>query len=186
MRATAWVLVLGSLGGPAFAAATGRILTTEGAPIAGAEVCEFTKDDATPYCVSVDTNGAYRIEKPKRLVLVARAKGFVPITIEAVPLAAPVVLARAATLKVSVVDAKSGVPLSAGKVTINRPNGHRIGEFVRFNKAGVRISSLTPGPVFVQAEADGYAPGGPVTIELVSGEERAVTVRMSKSQEAGR
>ena len=185
MKSIGWVLVACCLSGSAFAAATGRIVARDGAPITGAEVCEFS-DTAAPHCVTVDANGAYRMEKPKRSTLVARAKGFVPATIDAAPLAVPVTLQPAATLKVKVVDATSGLPLESGKVTINSPSGHRFGEFVPFNKAGVRISTLPPGMVFVRAEAAGYAPGGPLTVELVAGAEREVTVPMNKSGGAAR
>jgi hypothetical protein len=185
MKSISWVLVALCLSGPALAAASGHVVTRDGAPIAGAEVCELS-DSAAPHCVPVDANGAYRMEKPRRATLVVRAKGFVPATVDAAPLAVPVTLQPAATLKVLVVDAKTGLPLESGKVTIHAPTGYRFGEFVPFNKAGVRISTLPPGVVFVRAEAGGYAPGGPVTVELVAGAERAVTVPMSKSPGAAR
>jgi|KBSSwiStaDraftv2_1062776.scaffolds.fasta_scaffold13173_2 hypothetical protein len=185
MKSTGWVLIVCCLSGTAFAAATGRIVTPDGAPITVAEVCEFS-DTAEPHCVPVDANGGYRMEKPKRATLVARAKGFIPATIDAAPLAVPVTLQPAATLRVTVVDAKTGLPLASGKVTVNSPSGHRFGEFVPFNKAGVRISTLPPGMVFVRAEAAGYAPGGPMTVELVAGTERAVTVPMRRSSGAAR
>ena len=54
-------------------------------------------------------------------------------------------------------------------------------DYVPFNKNGVRISTLGPGDVFVRVEATGYAPSGPVPVELVAGVERSVTVPLKKA-----
>jgi len=172
--------VLLGLAGPAFGAATGQVLDPDGAPVSGAQICAFV--EGTPsQCVNADAQGIYRMENPGRQTLLVRSSGFVPTMVMAAPLNAPVTLKRAAILRVNVIDAADGTPLSKGKVTINTPSGFRIGDFVPFNRAGVRISTLTPGPVFVRAEADGYQPGGPMAVELVSGSERVVTVPMTKS-----
>ena len=87
---------------------------------------------------------------------------------------------RAAKLLVLVVDAETKRRLASGRVMIDSPSGKRIGDFVPFNKMGVRISTLDPGAVFVRAEATGYAPSGPVPVELVSGVERSVTVPLKR------
>jgi hypothetical protein len=93
--------------------------------------------------------------------LLVRAPGFVARVVDAAPLAAPVELRRAAVLAVKVVDATTGQPLAAGKVMLDAPSGQRIGDFVPFNRGGVRISTLEPGVVFVRALAEGYEPVGP-------------------------
>jgi len=178
-------MVLFWLAAPAFGAATGQVVGPGGAPVAGAEVCEFVEKSPV-HCVTTDAQGVYRMDSPKRHSLVVRAKGFVPTTIDASPLPAPVVLRAAATLKVTVIDAKSGTAIRSGHVRIDAPSGQRIGDSVPFNSAGVRISTLTPGTVFVRAEAEGYEPGGPVAVELVGGSERAVAVPMTKSGAAAR
>ena len=109
-----------------------------------------------------------------------RARGFVPKAIDAAPLSVPVHLQRAAGLLVVVVDTDTRLPLASGRVMIDSPSGKRIGDFVPFNKNGVRISTLDPGDVFVRVEAAGYTPSGPVPVELVSGAERSVTVPLKK------
>ena len=168
------------LTGPAWAAATGQIVSLDGTPVAGAQVCDFV--EGTPeHCVTTDASGVYRMETPRRPTLVVRAKGFVATSVDAALLPAPVTLKPAAVLRVTVVDGASDLPLGSGRVMVNAPSGQRIGDFVPFNKAGVRISTLTPGPVLVRVEADGYEPGGPVAVELVGGVERVVTVRMTKA-----
>jgi hypothetical protein len=175
----AWVVVA-MLTGPAFAAATGRIVGPDGAPVTGAEVCEFA-EGAPEHCVKVDAHGDYRMESPKRSWLLVRASGFVGMLVDPVPLDAPLKLARAASLLVTVVDASTGQPIPSGRVMIDSPSGRRIGEFVPFNKLGVRISTLDPGVVFVRAEADGYKPAGPMPVTLVSGAEGSVKVSMKKA-----
>jgi hypothetical protein len=179
MRMAAWAVVA-MLCGTAFAAATGRILGQDGAPLAGAEVCEFP-DGAPEHCVKVDAHGDYRIEEPKKTWLLVRASGYVGMLLQSLPLDEPLTLQRAASLLVTVVDASTHKPIPSGKVMLDSPSGRRIGEFVPFNKLGVRISTLDPGVVFVRAEADGYKPAGPVPVTLFSGVEGSVKVSMTKA-----
>src|SRR5882672_5882269 len=87
MRAAAWV-VAALLTGSAFAAATGRIVDQNGAPVQGAEVCEFVVGEPD-HCVKVDAHGDYRMEQPKRPWLLVRASGFVGMLVDPVPLDAP-------------------------------------------------------------------------------------------------
>jgi len=161
------------------ATATGQVVGPGGTPVPGAQACEFVEGSPVR-CVPCDAQGVYRMNDPKRPTLLIRAQGFVPTTVDASPLAAPVALRPAAVLKVTVVDAKSGAALRSGRVRLDNPSGQRIGDFVPFNSKGVRISTLTPGPLFVRAEADGYDPGGPVAVELVGGSESTVRVTMTK------
>jgi len=177
---TRFLLVLALLAGPAFGAATGRIVGPDGAPVPGAEVCEFL-DGSPARCVTSDSNGVYKMDSPLRATLLVRASGFVPKTIDASPLGEPVRLQAAARLLVTVVDANTRVPVASGRVMIDSPTGKRIGDYVPFNKKGVRISTLDPGDVFVRVEAQGYVPSGPVPVELVSGVERSVTVPLKKA-----
>lgn len=177
------ILVL--LAVPAFASATGRIVDPEGAPIRGAQVCEALIG-SPEHCVPAGSDGVYQVESVLRATLIVRAPGFVAKVIDAAPLTAPVVLQRAATLLVTVVDAGTGISVPSGKVMIDSPSGKRIGDFVPFNKSGVRISTLDPGTVFVRAEADGYAASGPVSVDLVAGEERSVKVSLKKGRPPSR
>jgi hypothetical protein len=168
---------------PAFAGASGRVIRESGAPVIGADVCEMA-DQNPEVCVRTDENGAYRIDSTTKPKLFIRARGFVSTTVDAAPLTEPVKLQAAATILVTVVDAKTGAPLPKGSVMIDIPSGYRVGTEAPFNKAGVRISTLAPGLVFVRANAPGYAPGGPLPVELVAGSEKAVTVKMTKTHSA--
>jgi hypothetical protein len=182
MRTAAW-LVVALLTAPAFAVATGHIVGPDGAPVTGAEICEFV-EGAPEHCVKVDAHGQYRMDEPKKRWLLVRASGFVSMMIEPIPIDTPLKLERAASLLVTVVDARTSQPIPSGRVMLDSPSGRRIGEFVPFNKLGVRISTLEPGVVFVRAEADGYKPAGPVPVTLVSGTEGTVKVTMTKAPDA--
>jgi len=182
MRKVGWMGVL-VLAGPVFGAASGRIVAPDGAPVAGAQVCELLLN-SPEHCVSADIAGLYKMKAPQRPTLLVRARGFIPMTVDASPLSDPVVLQRAALLLVSVVDGKTGAPLPAGKVMLNAPSGQRIGNYVPFNQSGVRITTLSPGTVFVRAAADGYEPGGPIPVDLVSAKESTVKIVMTKSAKA--
>jgi hypothetical protein len=186
MTMKTWLLLVFTLlAGPAFGAAAGRIVGPDGAPVSGAKVCE-SLEGSPEHCVTTNAQGVYRMENPLRATLLVRASGFISKGIDAAPLGAPVELQRAASLLVVVVDADTRLPLASGRVMIDSPSGKRIGDFVPFNTRGVRISTLDPGAVFVRAEAAGYAPSGPVPVELVSGVERSVNVPMKKTGEPAR
>ena len=181
MRTTAWVLVA-LLSVPAFGAATGRVLDPDGKPVPGAEVCEFL--EGGPHCVKVDARGDYRMENPTRTWLLVRASGYVGMLLQPVPIDVPVKLERAASLLVTVIDAGTLQPIPEGRVILDSPTGRRIGDYVPFNKSGVRISTLDPGVVFVRTEAAGYKPAGPVPVTLVSGAEGSVKISMTKTPAA--
>src|SRR5262245_12613367 len=114
------------LAGPAFAVATGRIVDPEGAPVRGAQVCE-SLIGSPGHWVPAGPDGVCRLAGPLRAPLMVRAPGFVAKPIDAAPLTAPVVLQRAATLLVTVVDAGTGLPIASGKVMLDSPSGRRIG-----------------------------------------------------------
>ena len=175
-------VILGlAFAGPVFAGATGRIEAPDGAPIAGAQVCEQIPG-SPDHCVATDAQGYYRMDDALRTSVTIRARGFLPQKVDAVPLNVPVRLQRAAILLVNVFDAAAGTAVASGRVMIDTPSGRRLGDFVPFNKAGVRISTLEPGDVFVRVEAEGYQPSGPVPVDLVSGVERTITVRLLKAK----
>ena len=178
-----WLTVVLGVGlvGPAFAAATGRVEGPDGAPIAGAQVCEQIPG-SPDHCVDADAQGYYRMPDALRTSVTIRARGFLPRTVDAVPQNLPVRLQRAAILMVNVFDAATGTAVASGRVMIDTPSGRRLGDFVPFNKAGVRVSTLEPGEVFVRVEAEGYQASGPVPVDLASGVERSITVRLLKTK----
>ena len=166
--------------GHAKTTATGRVVDPEGHPIAGAQVCNV-RDGKVQDCVQAGVDGGYRIETPKGQRVFVRASGFVGAEAEAGPRSTPLVLGRAATLVVHVVDAATSQPLASGKVLIYTPSGRTFGDPVPFNRAGLRVSTLEPGDVLVRAEAAGFDPGGPLPISLVAGKEQTLTIPMRKA-----
>jgi hypothetical protein len=163
----------------ALGAASGRVVAADGKPVTTAEVCNVVKE-ATSGCVPVNAEGYYHLDAPEGKSVFVRATGYRPLRIAAVEQSAPVVLHRAATLLVKIVDAASHKPIAKGTVTLNYASGKRVGSAVPFNPAGVRIASLEPGDVLARAEAEGYEPGGPLPVTLHEGIEATVTLEMRK------
>ena len=168
------------LAGPAFAQATGTIVGSDGKPIAGVSACIY-KDGEQLNCTKTDSEGHYRLEHPGYPNLLLEMKGYKTTTVPASPLTEPIVLVQAASLLVKVVDAASGEPIPAGAVSLNLPSGRKLGAPVPFNKAGVKLGTLSPGETMVAAEAIGYEPSGPLVVTLVGGEIQELTIRLKKA-----
>jgi len=167
------------LAAPQSGDASGLVVGEDGKPVPGVQVCEVSTMSAGN-CVLTSADGVYKLSHVTHPKLLLRLKGFVVTTVDAAPLVDPIKLQRAAILRVTVVDAGTRRPVHEGRVMIDQSTGKRIGDFVPFNEAGVRISTLEPGVVFVRAESPGYEAGGPTPVELHGGAERAVTITMKK------
>lgn len=172
-------LLCGLLPASAWAAATGRVVDPDGKPIAGIEVCNILHEVAID-CIKTDAQGYYRIAKPSGVDVFIRGSGYVPRRAAAVESSTPIVLKRAASLLIHVVDADTGQPVPSGKVILNYTSGLQIGKEAPFNRAGVQISSLRPGAILARCEAPGYAPAGPDTVILGEGEQKAITLAMKR------
>jgi hypothetical protein len=168
------------LAGPAFAQATGTIVGSDGKPIAGVSACIY-KDGEQLKCTETDSEGHYRLEHPGYPNLLLEKKGYKTTAVSASPLSEPVVLVQSASLLVKVVDAVSGEPIASGAVSLNLPSGRKLGSPVPFNKAGVKLGTLSPGDTMVAAEALGYEPSGPLVVTLVGGESKELTIRLKKA-----
>jgi len=165
---------------PALAEATGHVVGADGAPVVGADVCIYQNGEKLS-CVTTDETGHYRMEKPELPNLLIQAKGYATKMIPALPQKEPIVMIRTAKLLVKVVDADTGEPIGKGLVSVSLPSGRKVGSPVPFNRAGVRLSTLAPGETMIRSEANGYEPGGPITVDLVAGTEETLVVRMKKS-----
>lgn len=170
---------------PLFAAASGKVVNTDGKPIPEAEVCTIVKG-ATGTCNKVDALGFYHVAKPPSLSLFVRASGYQPLKIAAIEQSAPIVLERAAILRVEVLDAATRRPVPKGKVILNYASGEQIGAAAPFNSKGVRITTLAPGEILIRAEADGYENGGPEAVTAIAGKETGIAISMKKVQAAAR
>jgi hypothetical protein len=168
------------LAGPAFAQATGTIVGSDGKPIPGVSACIY-KDGKQLKCTETDSEGHYRLEHPGYPNLLLEMKGYKTTSVPASPLSEPTVLVQTASLLVKVVDAASGDPIPTGMVSLNLPSGRKLGSPVPFNKAGVKLGTLSPGDTMVVAEAIGYEPSGPVVVTLVGGESKELIIRLTKA-----
>jgi hypothetical protein len=158
-------------------AITGTVTDRQGVPIEGAEACLTTQGHPL-LCAITDANGFWRLPDTAAESVRVVKTGYLPGTAAAVSQAAPIVLDRAATLLVRVVDA-SGTPVEKGTLTLVYASGRKIGP-LPFNRAGMRTPSLAPGAVRVTAEAEGFDLAAPATVTLEAGAEHEAVVRMTR------
>ncbi|HEX4823541.1 MAG TPA: carboxypeptidase-like regulatory domain-containing protein [Candidatus Polarisedimenticolaceae bacterium] len=164
--------------------ASGQVVAPNGSPVAGAEVCAFDTAGLKLGCVTTDAKGYYRMDNPAVPNLLVQAAGYKAMAVLAAPVNEPVVLRPAVGLKVTVVDVATGHPISKGTVAFHLPSGKSIGSAVPFNRAGVKLSNMSEGETLIVATADGYESGDPVVVQLKSGVENAVVVKLKKSAKA--
>ncbi len=163
------------------AAASGRVVDPEGAPLAGARACILVGGDQDGVCVETNEAGSYQL-MPTRLPSVRiSAKGFLSVKVAAVDQAAPIVLRRAASLRVRLLDAATGAPIPKGEVFITYSTGARRGPLPS-NAAGVRVHTLEPGQVVVTARAEGHREGKAAPIVLTGGHEAEVVVKLDPGE----
>jgi hypothetical protein len=167
---------------PCFLAISGTVVDGESHPLAGAHVC-YLSADVDLLCVETDEAGYYDLPDSKLDRIRLRAPGFLSRVVAATDHDTAIVLERAATLLVRMVDAATGEPLSGGEVFVTASTGRRLGPFP-VNAAGVRVRSLEPGSVRVTAASEGYEQHGEVAAKLVGGEESTVSVKMDPVENA--
>jgi len=158
------------------AAISGKVVDTEGRPIANANACLIV-DGVPGFCSTTDENGNFDLVDTDVSRMRVSARDFQPKYLPAVTQEEPIVLRRAAWIHVRLVDSATGEPVATGKVTLTYPSGVRKGPFP-VNRAGVRVGHLPAGEVAVSVEADGYRHAEGQSAKLVAGEESAVTVQL--------
>lgn len=174
---TCWLLLATLAAIPAFAA-SGSVLDPDGKPIAGARACLWNETNIG-FCVDTDALGNYRFPDTRVPSVRITARGFLPEIVAAVHQSSPIVLRRAASLLVHVVDSVSGAPIEDGTVTLTYFSGRALDGFP-FNRSGVRVATLEPGTVLVRASAEGFATVETETVILSAGHEVEVTLRMRR------
>lgn len=161
-------------------ALAGTVVDTRKQPIAGAQVCYLLAGEEK-HCVGTDETGAFELPPSQIDTLRVIAEGYLPRVLPAVEQRSPIVLDRAPTLSVRLVDAANGEPIERGQLFVVYPSGVRKGPFP-VNRAGVRVRRvLDPGPVRLLAEAEGFAQPAPEPATLVGGEEIEVVLRLPRS-----
>jgi hypothetical protein len=153
------------------------ITDAEGAPVVGATVC-YVKGDVARTCGFSGFDGRYTAEKGGLDTMRITATGFLPATVSLVAQQGPVVLQRAPTLLVRLIDDTTEQPIAEGQVFVVYPNGRRKGPFPS-NRAGVRIRRvLEPGEAIVVVEVAGYRQKGQARVELSGGVETRLDIRL--------
>ena len=169
--------VLGCAAGSGTSAATGHVVDPEGNPIEDARACFVLKKDDMTMCARTDERGYYELPPSHAMKIEILARGFLPVTIAAVDQDAPVPLHRAAKLRVTVVDARTGDPIDASEVALFYPTGAGKGP-VPVGASGAILGTLPPGEVIVVARAIGYLEGRNAGIKLEGGVERETVLKL--------
>lgn len=158
-------------------ALSGTVVDAAGAPIEGAETCLVTQGEPV-LCVATDAHGFWRLTDTAGEEIRISKSGYLLGTLPPVSPEAPIVLKRAASLRVRVVD-RAGAAVESGTLTLVYASGRKIGP-LPFNRAGLLNPSLPPGAVRVTADAKGFTLEAPVAATLEAGRNHEIVVRMTR------
>ena len=86
-------------------------------------------------------------------------------------------LHRAASFWVKLIDAGTGAPIPRGEVTVALPSGALKGPFPT-NMVGLRVATFVPGPARFGARAEGYLELRGVEIDLPAGVETLIELKL--------
>lgn len=156
---------------------SGTVVDEQGRAIEGATAC-ILADGKPLICDETDASGYYTLLDTRLTTLRIRKTGYVPAMLAPVTQEAPIVLRRAAALRVRVVDAATGAPVGGGRVVVSYPSGRVLDDFP-FNASGVHIATIEPGPVRIRADVRGFR-GDAVDVALEAGHEAAVVLEVRK------
>lgn len=183
-RLTAIALPLGLLVGFPAWAASGRVLDSEGKPIAGAQAC-YVGGPEVGDCTKTDSEGFYSLpDRAGRSVRILHPD-YVLQRVAATDLDRPVRLQRAAILEVKFLTDPGDTPVEGVVFFVTRADGNRLGPLGPTNASGTVIAeSLPPGGVTVSVYAPGYhaVPGKNVLLE--SGNQASLTFRLKRRDDA--
>lgn len=155
---------------------TGTVIDEETNPIENARVC-YIIDKVELVCVNTDETGTWVLPGSRVDTLRAHAEGFLPASFSGLGANEPIVLRRAPSLFVKLLDEK-GRSLAKGEVDVIYASGKRKGPFP-VNEHGVWIRRLLePGEVQVVGRADGYRTAKPRAVELEGGKETRVELAL--------
>jgi hypothetical protein len=165
---------------PALAVASGHVVDPDGRPVAGGRACAMVGETkaAEGLCVGTDESGFYRLPASGDAVVRIVAEGFLPTRVAAVQQEDPIVLKRAASIVVRVLDAATGSPLEKAEVRLVFTTGEQMGPFPS-NRGGLRIAKLPPGDVIPKARAEGYQEKDGNSVTLVAGRQSEVELRLT-------
>ena len=158
----------------------GRVVDSDGRPVAGAQVCVVVGGNPT-MCDETAADGSYALPGRDQPAVRIVATGFLPRTIAAVAQASPVVLERAAALRLRGVDRATGKG-TAGEADLVYSTGRKLGPFP-LNEAGLAIPTLPPGDARVVVRAAGYREATSEVVRLASGRSAEIVVQLDREAE---
>ena len=158
-------------------AASGQVVDPERKPIKGADAC-YVLQQGQGVCIKTDERGYYKLAPSHIIRVRIFREDFVPQIVSAANHISPVVLERAATLHVRVVDAESGEGVPESEVVVQYSSGVRKGP-VPANVFGVILRTMTPGQVVVGASAAGYRENQ-ISAELAGGKETMAMIHLER------
>lgn len=161
---------------------TGRVVDGDGKPVEGARACLMVAG-AEGLCDATDGDGFYGLPSSEVASVRIVARGYLPRSVAAVSQESPVVLEKAASLRVRLLDKSTKKGLS-GEVVLAYTSGRKLGPFPT-NAAGVSLPTLPQGETIPTGRAEGYfdLTGPPVT--LVAGSEKAIVLELEPRSAAG-
>ena len=161
---------------PPVMAASGQVVDPTGKSIEGARACLMVAG-REGLCTETDEVGYYLLPDNRALKLRISADGFLPLTLAAVDQSRAIVLDRAASLRLRLLDSASGETIPDGKFTVAYKTGRQVGPLPT-NAAGLLIRTLHPGEVVVRAEAEGYEKSQGQTVSLEPGKQHKLVLRL--------
>ena len=171
----------GLVAAPAAAESSGHVVDPDGKPVVGARACLMlgVEGRVEGLCIGTDEHGYYRLPSAGSGTVRIVADGFLPSRVAEVNQESPIVLERAASILVRVVDAATGSPVPSSEVRLAFASGESKGPFPA-KRAGVRIAKLPPGDVIPTASAKGYKDAKGISVTLVAGRESEVVLRLER------
>ena len=143
--------ILGSL---AASANIGRVIDENEKPLEGVKVC-YLVSGGEALCVNTDVNGYYTLPPSPVPNVSIKAEGYLPRHVTSLVQEKPIRLSPAASIRITLLDATTGKPISGGRLMIIRPTGKQLGPLPTREAGMVQFLTLEPGPVVVTGEADG-------------------------------
>jgi hypothetical protein len=170
------------LGSLAALANTGTVIDEHGKPVKGAKVC-YLVSGGEALCVDTDARGRYALPPSPVPRVSIKAPGYLPRHVTSLVQEEPIRLEPAASIRITLLDASTGKPISGGSLWIIRTTGKQLGPLPTREAGMVQFLTLEPGTVVVTGEADGYEKAASETVELVAHDEADVLIRLKPSGE---
>lgn len=168
--------LLSIFAGPKRPTATGRVVDALGHPIVGATAC-LVIAGAPGLCDETAADGSYALPAGDVPGVRIVARGYMPRTVGAVAQESPIVLERAASVRVRIVNRADGSAVGEGEVDLVYSTGRTLGPFP-INLAGVSLPTVPAGDARVVARCAGFDKSSSDTTSLVAGKESIVEIRV--------